>query len=81
MAKIEITIDDEQIEALSEKDGLAQLLQPVLNQILDAEARSDSGAGRRPTRTATQSTRQGHQKYGWLMVSTGEIRREFAPLD
>ncbi len=37
MAKIEITIDDEQIDALSETQGLAGLLRPVLNQVLEAE--------------------------------------------
>lgn len=37
MAKIEITIDDEQIEAISEGDGLAALLQSALNQLLQAE--------------------------------------------
>lgn len=37
MATIEVTIDDEQIEAISDGDGLAALVQAVLNQVLEAE--------------------------------------------
>ena len=44
MAKIEITIDDEQMEAISEGRGLAALLRPVLNEILEAELTEHIGA-------------------------------------
>ena len=44
MAKIEITIDDDQIEAISEGRGLAALLRPVLNEILEAELAEHIGA-------------------------------------
>ncbi len=60
MAKIEITIDDEQIEALSEKDGLAGLLQPVLNQILEAEMTEHVGAAKHERTDERTGRRNGH---------------------
>jgi transposase-like protein len=60
MAKIEITIDDEQIEALSERDGLAKLLQPVLNQILDAEMTEHVGAAKHERTDQRTGTRNGY---------------------
>jgi len=46
MAKIEVTIDDGVIEAISEGDGLAALLEPVLNEILEAEITEHLGAAK-----------------------------------
>lgn len=62
MAKIEITIDDEQIEALSERDGLAGLLQPVLNQILEAEMTEHVGAAKHERTDERTGRRNGYYK-------------------
>ena len=45
MATIEITIDDEQMEAISEVRGLAALLKPVLDEILEAVMTEYLGVG------------------------------------
>jgi transposase-like protein len=63
MAKIEITIDDEQMEAISEGRGLAALLKPVLDEILEAEMTEQFGgaspAGSGSKRPAPGSTECG----------------------
>jgi transposase-like protein len=59
MATFEITIDDEKIQELLHGDrGMAALLEPILNQILQAEMTAHLGAGRRngPTRGKATAT-------------------------
>lgn len=60
MATIEITIDDEQIEALSEAQGLAGLLRPVLNQVLKAEMTDHLGAGKHERTDERTGQRNGY---------------------
>lgn len=72
MAKIEITIDDEQIEALSEKDGLARLLEPLLNQVLDAEMTEHLSADRHERTEERNGYRNGHYERQ-LMTRVGPL--------
>lgn len=60
MAKIEITIDDEQMEAISEGRGLAALLKPVLDEILEAEMTEHLGAGPHERTDQRTGRRNGH---------------------
>ena len=72
MATIEITIDDAQIEALSERGGLAALLQPVLNQLLDAEMDDHLGAGKYERSDERTGQRNGYYDRE-LMTRVGPI--------
>jgi transposase-like protein len=60
MAKIEITIDDEQMEAISEGRGLEALLKPVLNEILEAEMTEHVGAEPHERTDERTGRRNGH---------------------
>jgi transposase-like protein len=64
MATFEITIDEEQIEAISQGDGVAAILRPLLNQILEAEMTEHVGA--EPHERSDQRTgrRNGHYPRG-----------------
>ena len=75
MATFEITIDEEQIEAISQGDGVAAILRPLLNQILEAEMTEHIGA--EPQERSDQRTgrRNGHYTRGLTMrVGTFDLR-------
>jgi len=60
MADIEITIDEEQIEEVASGRGLAALLRPVLNEILESEMTDHLGAERHERTEERTGRRNGH---------------------
>ena len=75
MATFEITIDDEQIEAISQGDGVAALLRPMLDQILEAEMTDHLGAERHERTDERSGQRNGHYSRDLTMrVGTIELR-------
>ena len=67
MATIEVTIDDEQIEAISDGDGLAALVQAVLNQVLEAEMTDHLKATPHERTDERQGVRNGYYERELLM--------------
>lgn len=60
MANIEITIDDEHIEAISQVNGLEVLLTQVLDEILEAEMTEHLGADKYERTDERTGQRNGH---------------------
>lgn len=60
MADIEITIDEEQIEEIASGRGLAALLRPVLNEILESEMTDHLGAEPHERTEERTGRRNGH---------------------
>jgi hypothetical protein len=89
MATFEITIDDEKIQHLLQSDrGMAALLEPILNQMLQAEMtehlgaesdqRTDTRQGYRNGSYATGrmsgSSPHGSERSTWRSLETGTAR-------
>jgi len=60
MAEIEITSDEDQIEEISSGRGLAALLRPVLNEILESQMTDHVGAERHEGTEERTDRRNGH---------------------
>jgi len=73
MATIEVTIDDEQIEAISDGDGLAALVQAVLNQVLEAEMTDHLNATPHERTDERQGVRNGYYERE-LVMRVGPIQ-------
>jgi len=75
MATFEITIDEEQIEAISQGDGVAAILRPLLNQVLEAEMTEHVGAEPHERSDGRTGQRNGHYTRGLTMrVGTIDLR-------
>jgi len=64
MAYIEITIDIEHIEAMSQGNGPEVLLKPVLDEILEAEMTEHLGAAKHERTDERTGERNGHYTLG-----------------
>jgi transposase-like protein len=72
MAEIEITIDEEQIEDIASGRGLAALLRPVLNEILEAEMTDHVNAEPHERSEERTGRRNGHYERG-LTTRVGPV--------
>lgn len=75
MANIEITIDDEHIEAISQGNGLEVLLKQVLDEVLEAEMTEHLGADKHERTDERTGQRNGHYSRDLVTrVGTLELR-------
>lgn len=75
MAEIEITIDEKQIEEIASGRGLAALLRPVLNEILESEMTDHVGAQPHERTEERTGRRNGHYERALTTrVGTVELR-------
>jgi transposase-like protein len=87
MARYQVTLDGEFMQQLfTEGDGVAKLLQQVLNQVLEAQVAEQLGAEPYERSEGRQGYRNGHRtrglvtRVGRLMLSVPRVREgEFSP--